>query len=249
MTHLARACGDDHPITAVKLQASGIPRQAQELKETTTFRFQVGDHLLVLYLQHVKREYSTPVRHETLRLDELPAAVRQVVLEEVRRCSAEVLKEAGKTRVSAVASAEDHSSSGKQEGNQTKVEDIARHLVDDPHGITANRTQPIKMCASRTGNRRSGPTSAGHRIPSAQDHVRILDVLQLAGTKYGLVACRNLLKKRRARTWHADNEHGQFRTCAPVSSLCNKRRCEVFDELIDQHPQCGTIKSMPRCSL
>lgn len=88
------------------------------------------------------------MRHQTLGLEILPAAVFKVVFEEVRRFSAKVLEETGKTRVSAIASAEDHSSSGKQEGNQPKVEDIAGHLVDDPHGITTNRTQPIKMGAN-----------------------------------------------------------------------------------------------------
>ncbi len=132
LAHLVHACGANDPTVLMEAQTRVVPCKPEEIDQTPRFALEIiHDHFVVDFDHPVSRQYLTPVRHQffigSIELPEFRLIVSEWLV------ARELLAVARQAGIHWIAPAMDDSCIGQDRRNQTGVQKVCRHLVNETY--------------------------------------------------------------------------------------------------------------------
>ncbi len=207
----------DHALRAMKLQAGGLPVQAEKIDQPLALSLKVGNQAFVANLVETKRQRLAPVVAKPLHSERAATAVGEIVSERMESLN-EQLKVARQADIPSVAPAKYDTGLREQLGGEAKMQHVARQLVRDPPRATAETLQIFDM--------HLGQSACQHWIHMLCRSTALAlagqccgdppNLLQLPGAEHLGMARRNLFDQRGTGPRHADDEDRQFASGAAL---------------------------------
>src|SRR5215469_4860272 len=210
---LLGARGAHRALVLIEPEAPRFEREAAILEQAAYLPLGVLDHGLVQHAVHAPRQHRVEMRHEA----DVVAVVAAEILEVVGEALAvrELLLEARETAAERVAAGVDDPGVGQDQLNESDIEAVVRHLVDEERGRSLAKDPRALEIALAVGAQLPG-SERGERGEKAR--------LRLVPAPRGDLACnlryvgqlhrpldlgmarQDLLDERRARTRQAEHE-------------------------------------------
>ena len=144
----------DHALRAMKLQAGGLPVQAEKIDQPLALSLKVGNQGFVGNLVETKRQRLSPVVAKPLHSERAATAVGEIVSERMESLN-EQLKVARQADIPSVAPAKYDTGLREQLGGEAKMQHVARRLS------VTRLAPPLRRCRYSTCIWASLPASIG----------------------------------------------------------------------------------------
>ncbi len=233
LTHLGETRGPDGPLGAVELETRRVPLEAAGGHQASRRALEIGHSFFVVDLVDPSGKYVLPMIHDTNVL----VNARGDVLGGIRPADASEAGEPARNGdVAEVAAAVDEARHGEQCGNQTEVNVIIGHLVDNTHCRAACQLgEPAIValgklsCGGLAQVADAGDRGLAFAVEQAGYGLEIVArESELTGAVNLWNARENLFDQGRARPGKPDDENGPLRTQPAPASLSKKPRSSAW---------------------